>query len=723
MAVTVLFCVTTLVLSTLAKGKITNLMYSNKNGFQKKIALASEYFTNGNFLYSELLLVEVLREDEFNSKANELLAYIRSKQGNFNEAHKFLTKSCQDNRCSPESLYYLGVSHLKRQEFESSLIYLQLALDKAGDFFEGLYDLGIAQTNLGLKSEAIASFKKALFFNIKHHLIYLNIGKIQAEIGNTIESLESFDKAICANSEFAEAWFNKGIVLSDNKLFDQAINHFNSAIQYKCEYVDAWVNKGVTLNALEQHDAALVCFEKAIQLRPDYAKAWLELGVALHELQKFDEAISKFEKALELNPRYSDAWMNKGVALNELKEFNAALLCIETAIELKPQHAESWSNKGLILHNLRKYELAVKSYDQALKINPDYADAWSNKGVTLNDTKQYEAALFHFGNAIRLKPEYAEAHHNSAHTYFNLANFDRGWKEYEWRWRTKKMHKFCNNTTKPLWNGESKPIRLFVWAEQGVGDQILYSSVLKELNLLSPKVIVSLENKLIPLFQRSFPDFQFIDKNIGLTDNEYDEHIPIGTIAGFFRKTFFDFSKASFPYLMADKYKANSYKNKLISNGIKVCGLSWKSLNLDIGNDKSIPLQEFIPILKLSGFTFINIQYDIPNLFTARNSETENMGIKSIDNIDIYNDIDATASLIQACDIIVTCSNTTAHIAGALNKLTVLILPYASGKFWYWQDESGKSIWYPSIKVFHQSLPDNWEAPINEVTNYLRGLT
>ena len=90
-------------------------------------------------------------------------------------------------------------------------------------------------------------------------------------------------------------------------------------------------------------------------------------------------------------------------------------------------------------------------------------------------------------------------------------------------------------------------------------------------------------------------------------------------------------------------------------------------------------------------------------------------GIEQFNDINLFDDIESVASIIQSCDIVITCSNSTAHLAGALGKDTYLLIPFSRGKLWYWTDVSGKSYWYPTIHIFKQKRPNSWKEPITKM--------
>jgi hypothetical protein len=195
---------------------------------------------------------------------------------------------------------------------------------------------------------------------------------------------------------------------------------------------------------------------------------------------------------------------------------------------------------------------------------------------------------------------------------------------------------------------------------------------------------------------------------IKINEDNFNYQISIAGAVKFFRNSINDFSNSVFPYLIADEIKTSEIRSSINKQSHQlICGLSWRSSNADIGFFKSIPLREFETLLKLDNIKFVNLQYNSDDF----NNDDESKYLEyihDIEDVDIYNDIDSLASIIQACDLVITCSNTTAHLAGALNKKTLLMLPKTAGRFWYWSEREGQSIWYPSITILHQKTTGSW---------------
>jgi ADP-heptose:LPS heptosyltransferase len=218
------------------------------------------------------------------------------------------------------------------------------------------------------------------------------------------------------------------------------------------------------------------------------------------------------------------------------------------------------------------------------------------------------------------------------------------------------------------------------------------------------------------LFKTSFVNIKILERGFDITKLEYDEQISMGDLGKYFRNTIDKFSKVQFPYLQNNKkLKTNnlSKDNKKITIGI-----SWNSEGIDFGKEKSIPLEQFKKLFELSNVEWINLQYSVSDrdksIILSRNIK-----FVELENNDMYNDIENLVNCVQNCDAIITCSNTTAHIAGALGKRTLLLLPFRRGRLFYWREINGKCIWYPTVEIYNQETLLNWNKPICDITSEL----
>ena len=431
------------------------------------------------------------------------------------------------------------------------------------------------------------------------------------------------------------------------------------------------------------------------------------MGATLKAQGKMEEAIEAYKKALAIKPDYADAYNNMGNALQDQGKLDEAIEVYKKALAIKPDYADAYNNMGNALQDQGKLDEAIEVYKKALAIKPDYAEAYNNMGNALQDQGKLVEAIEVYKKALAFKPDYAEAHHNSSHALLATKDFDQGFIESEWRWKTKKRDGTYLQSSKPMWNGE-KNQRVLVWGEQGIGDELMFSSIIPELYAASLKILVKCDKRLIPLFKRSFPaDIKYFSKDLTVPEGEYDFHIPMGSLPLFFRKSEDSFKKSALGFLKYDISKNKSIKAQLMQEyDKKIIGISWKTSSPISGSlNRNIDLANLVRALDSSNTQLLSLQYgDISDEIDAvkRDFGIEVIQFSGVDN---KNDIDGLAALMAACDQIVSTTNVTVHLAGALGVKVTALLPFSSQ--WIWGDGS-ESFWYNSVTPLKQNLYQNW---------------
>ena len=233
---------------------------------------------------------------------------------------------------------------------------------------------------------------------------------------------------------------------------------------------------------------------------------------------------SSFECALKVQPDYAEALSNRGATLRELKRPEEALASVAQALKVRPDYAEALSNRGNILRELKRYEEALASFDRALRARPEYAEAFSNRGVALQELKQFEKALASFDCALKARPDYAEAHCNGALIRLLIGDFDRGWKDNEWRWKTEHLRKEKRNFAQPLWLGSDEIAgkTILLHGEQGFGDIIQFCRYVPLVAERAARVILEVQKPLRELMSALPGATQIVSRGEPLPD--FDIH-------------------------------------------------------------------------------------------------------------------------------------------------------------------------------------------------------
>lgn len=474
---------------------------------------------------------------------------------------------------------------------------------------------------------------------------------------------------------------------------------------------------GTSLALGGEYQEGLNLIERAIKSAPNYGALYLCKGNILSQLNSFDEALASYEIGLKLEFDNWEMHNNKGNVLQKLGKYQEAVLAYDVALRCGGDSCSILSNAGNALQKLRNFDLSIQAYDAVLNQNPNDYEVLSNKGNSLGSLGDFDAAKQAYLKAIAISPDYSDAHLNLANLYLTQFNFELGWKEYEWRFSASEGSQLISDFDLPVWDG-SNIDSLLVVGEQGIGDQILHSTMLKELDSVAKKITVILDDKLISIFSRSFPSYHFFSKSSDIDVRTFDVYVPMGSLGKHLRREINAFENPS-PFLLENKNRTNALVESRTPTDKKIIGISWRSSNKKIGTDKSILLNELLPIFKIVKFSFINLQYGETKLEQDDLKNSNKISLETIEDLDLYDDVDGLLSAIALCDLVVTTSNTTAHLAGAIGKETLLLLPKMVGKFWYWQDLNNISLWYPSIRVFKQEKQGEWSEPIQDARAYL----
>jgi tetratricopeptide (TPR) repeat protein len=576
---------------------------------------------------------------------------------------------------------------------------------------------GITLQKLNRIEESIASYDRAIEIKPDYADAYLQRGIAFQKFSCFEEALLNFERAIEIKPDYAQAHFSRGNTLSELKRLDEALAGYESAININPNFAEAYYNRGNALKALDRLDEAIASYDKAIELNPNYAEAFSNRGVTLSQLKLFDEALASYNKAIEINPDYVDALSNRGNTLGELKRLDEAMASYDRAIEVNPNYAEAYLNRGNILIELMRHDEALSSHEQAIKIKPDYAEAFFNQGVLFGELKKIKQAIENYEKSISINPYYAEAYCNKAMLLLMTDKFNDGWFFYKWRWNIKEKISNKLYTIIPNWDGQTdgKSIKILFWGEQGIGDEIFYFGMLKNFTNIIARITVTADKRLHSLFKRSMPEVEFIDRNninTECNENSFDYQAPIGDIGQLYSvDPLFDI-KLPKPFLHINKFRYSDFKKNHIFKDKVVCGLSWKSSNQKIGLSKSLDLIDLSPLLLIENVEFVSLQYGSTKDEIDFVENKIGKKIHTVDDLDIYNDIDGLVSLISDCDFVVTTSNVTAHLTGAIGKKGMVLLPFSKGKIWYWHSGEGQSVWYPSLQLTSQIQMNDWTDPI-----------
>ena len=438
------------------------------------------------------------------------------------------------------------------------------------------------------------------------------LGVTHAETNAFEDAITYYKKATVLNPEYFEVYNNMGVAYNHWKKPELAVESLRQAIKTNPNYAEAFNNLGNSQKELLDYEDAIKSYEKAIKIEPDYIDALCNLGIVLGVLERYLEAEGAFKKALTLEPSRKQTLYLYGSVLTKSKKLEEAKREFNSILIIDPDFAEAHNGLGLANFELKNFYEASENFRKAIDIKNDYLDAINNYGYTLQQNKQYEEAIKIFEKALRLdnleEKDSFTLNNNLATIYLTLGKFKIGWTKYEYRWKISPGVTVTQpGSDTEIWDGQEDK-KIVLWREQGIGDLIIFLSLVREASKVSKTLSVYIDPRLIPICERSMPGISFKKYTPGSFDGEvFDYHLPMGSLPRLFRNTEKDFERVIRGYLKPDCKRVELLRDELGLGGKKVIGISWKSIKSRNHLKKSLTLMDFKKIFKDLDVTLVNL--------------------------------------------------------------------------------------------------------------------
>jgi hypothetical protein len=422
-------------------------------------------------------------------------------------------------------------------------------------------------------------------------------------------------------------------------------------------------------------------------------------GLAAQQAGRGPAAIEAYRRALRQHPGLAPAHFNLGQLLRERGDYRGAAVAFEGAARLRPTAADAWLNLGAMLERIDRHHDAVAAYQRAAACLPADPTPQYNRGNALLALGDFPGAAEAFRAVIEAVPDHSDAQWNLATALLAQGKFLEGWAHYRWRWAKQGLDPAARFPW-PLWNGEAvADRRILVWREQGIGDELLFATCLRELVAAGAEVTLVASPRLTALFQRAFPSITVVaEGKLKTAGTHFDWQIPIGELPRFLRRARSDFPTVT-KFLVPDSSHATRWANRLdkLGAGPKV-GICWRSglLTEERRRDFS-ELRDWKTLLELPEVHWINLQYDD---CAAEIAAVEALGvtIHRWRSEDLKNDLESVVGLLWNLDAVVTAPTAVSSLAGGAAIPTWEV---DSGRDWTAHGED-RSPWFPSIQVFRR---------------------
>jgi tetratricopeptide (TPR) repeat protein len=652
--------------------------------------------------------------------------------GRLNLAEQIYRQVLQAVPNQVDAIHLLGLLAHQVGRDDVAIEYIERAIVLNGNVAGFHNNLANAYHAAGRIQEALASYGRALKLDPDMADAHSNLGDALRDLGRLDEAACALHRALTLKPDLAEAHQHLGDVYSELGKMDEAIVSYRRALELNPALAAVHINLGLAFKALGRPDEAVACLRRALELKPDSAEAYCNLGSACRDQGRLDDAIAAYRRALELKPSmaephsnlcnalmrpaFAEAHNNLGVALNALGQPAQAEACHRRALELKPNFAEALSNLGNTLNEQGKLDEAAACYRRALALRPALADAHSNLGLALHSLGKPAEAMGCYRQALALKLGFAAARYNLGLSLLQLGQYEEGWREYEYR--PEGAHA-PQRFSQPLWTGERAEGRtILICNEQGYGDTIQFARYVSLVKARSGAHRVVLETQ--PPLARLFAQNGGFEAEIApgrnleeITLPPFDFHVSLLSLPLALQQ-FEPLQKES--YLHANPELRHTWHQKLaVRSGIRV-GLVWAGSPLHRQNRRrSMRAEQFQPLLQIPGLELYSLQGGPES---AQGQALAEAGL--IDLTAGIADFADTAAILAELDLIITVDTAIAHLAGALGRPVWLLLPFPAE--WRWGMAGEATPWYPSMRLFRQPAPGDWETVVQRVESELRRL-
>jgi pentatricopeptide repeat protein len=503
-------------------------------------------------------------------------------------------------------------------------------------------------------------------------------------------------KILADDFKNADAFELLGIIALQNSEFELALECFNFAINIDQTFVAAYANRAATQIAMGCYEDANESIDRVFALRKPGPKDWFNRGLVLQYQKRYSEAVLAYEQALAGDSRLINALQNLGNCYCEIG---------------------SWQK-------------AVEIFNQMIEKDSSKADAFISRGVAYQSMGQLEEAKRDYIAVLRQSPHNAKAELNLAIAELMGGEYLEGWQRYEARWRqSEEVIEHRNFTAPKLASKEVAGKTILLHAEQALGDCIQFSRYATVLGRMGARVLLEAPSTLCELLTSLHHVAEVIPRNdhksgdLAHANPNVDYHIPLMSMPGVMGTTL-ESVPWDGPYLKASSTFTQAWAERLGPRTKPRIGLVWSGGLRDdqphlwaSNRRRNLPLHLLQPLSR-HPFEWVSIQLGTEALEEwALLREQQKAQLTLLDFTEHLTDFSQTAALIEQIDLVITVDTSVAHLAAAMGKPTWILNRYDS--CWRWMLSRSDSPWYPTVRIFRQPKPGDWQAVVQAVNEAL----
>jgi tetratricopeptide (TPR) repeat protein len=657
-----------------------------------------------------------------------------------------------DNPRHPRALMGISLVALASGQHQSAVQMATAAVEGAPEVCIAWVMLGQALKSNGQNEEAERAYAKAIHLDGTSPLARMGLGELKIATGRPEEAIRDYELALRRQPTLVAAHMGLGHALACLGRFEDALDRYEQALVLKPQLSEAEFASGFALARLDRPGDAEIRYRRAIAARPDFAAAWMNLGNLLRDQGRELHAEAALLRSIQLRPDLIPGWLNLALLERERRRPAAAedyllralklnpdhieilvawcQFCafqarlpqaqdwLSRALAANPRHAEAVNMRGILLHNEGRYEQAVAAFSQAEALGS--LAAASNRGNSLLDLGRDNEALRAHETAAERDPHAAGALYNLALTRLRLGDWERGWPQYEARWRFREVHRNPRVFRQPRWQGEElQGCLILLHAEQGLGDTIQFCRYAAMVAALGGSVILQVQAGVERLM-RSLPIVKAAIAQIavlGAKPPDFDLQCPLMSLPAVFG-TVVETVPWPGAYLAADPELIEQKRAQFApaAHCLRI-GIAWAgNPRYKADSQRSMDLKTLLPLLVTPGVAWVSLQKGEPPSQLAQLPS----GVAVRDGSSNDADLADTAALIATLDLVISTDTSIAHLAGAMGKPVWILLPHLAD--WRWMQRIETTPWYPTARLFRQREAGDWPEVLHRIATALEAL-
>lgn len=553
---------------------------------------------------------------------------------------------------------------------------------------------------------------------------FLGLAMMQAR--EFAEAINSFGRALSIMPADAGAW--NYLCLCQLELKNPAMAADAARASVICDEVseDAHYNLGVALRAKNDHSGAIASLRKSAVLNPHAWKAFNNLGLSSKALGDSIGGYSSLHKAVQSAPNEVGPLFNMGALLQDQGMLAAASQMYAAAVDLltfdsidSTHRGDLYRNLGIVLTTMGQSAEGRAWLAKSVCISPGAVLSLNNYGNSLKETLAATDAMTAYDRALTIDPCHAEAIWNKALLFLLMGDVTKGFSLYESRWDVAELFPSKRVFSMPRYQGhESVSGRhIFVYAEQGLGDTIQFSRFSRRLVERGARVTLEVHPPLVPLMRQSNIASHVVAR--GEPEPLADCQIPLMSLPAVWKLTESELGMQA-PYLYAHPDRIKKW-GEMISRekGVLNIGVCWR------GSDRyrADASRSFGPdrFARLASRQDVML-YSLHQSDQAEQGLLGSLGIASFDEDFDRNGVflDSIA-IFEHLDLVITSDTSIAHLAAAAGKPAWIVLALVPD--WRWMLSRDNSPWYPTVRLFRQAVPGDWDGIFLQIERELDQLT